>query len=356
MSKLELLLFIITILLAVIGIFILYESSTYTALLRIGDKYYYIKNQLVWIVLGISGALVIAKGDYKKYYHLALPLLLITLFLLVLVFIPGVGKIINGAHRWINLRFMVFQPSELLKISLSLYLAAWLSNKEKGRLTAFLMLFLLCIALVVVEPDMGTGIIIAVTSVVVYFMSGAKIREMFFIFAFLLVGAFALIAIAPYRVARFTAYNGFDKNDLSTTSYHVKQTIIALGTSGLNGVGFGNSIQKYAYLPENNTDSIFAIYAEESGFIGSVVLLSILLTQLLIGFYIALKTKDIFGKLLAGGIITFLGVQTLLNLGSQAVLIPLTGVPLPFISYGGSSMLINFIAIGVLLSIAKTID
>ncbi len=356
MSKLGFLLFVTTILLSVIGIFILYESSSYTALLNVGDKYYFIKNQILWVFLGIVSCISISFLSYKRLYNLALPLLLFTIFLLVLVFVPGLGLKLKGAHRWLDLRLFVLQPSELLKVSLGLYLAAWLSNKEKGRLVAFLILFGLCIFLVAIEPDFGTAFIIAVTSVVIYFLSGAKTREIIAILLILVLGSIALIKMEPYRMVRFTSFSEFDSRDISTSSYHIKQILISLGSSGLTGVGFGKSVQKYAYLPENTTDSIFAIYAEESGFLGSVFLMFVFFMQLLLGFLIALRIKDKFAKLLAGGIITFLGVQTLVNLASQAVLIPLTGIPLPFISYGGSSMLINFTSIGILLSISRSID
>lgn len=346
-------LFTITIALSIIGVFVLYESSLYTALLNVGDKYYFIKNQILWVGIGILCAILLSKVDYRRFYHLALFGLIATLALLILVFVPGVGLVLKGAHRWIDLGFFVFQPSELLKITLSLYLAAWLSSKEKGRLFAFLLLFFLCILLVVLEPDLGTSLIIASSSIGVYFLSGAKIREMFFILLLITIAAISLIVISPYRMERFINFSSFNEKDLNSASYHVRQILIALGSSGITGVGIGNSIQKYAYIPESNTDSIFAIYAEETGFIGSVFLIVIFMGQLIIGFLIASCARDQFGRLWACGIVIFLGVQTLFNLASQAVIMPLTGVPLPFISYGGSSMIINFVSIGILLSIFR---
>lgn len=356
MNRIGFLLFSSTVCLSLIGIFILFETSTYAALIQIGDKYYFLKNQLLWVVLGILSALVVYKFNHKTFYNLSLPSLIFSIILLLLVFIPGIGIELKGAHRWINMKFFIFQPAELLKITLSLYLAAWLSNFEKKRLFAFLLLFLLCIALVAAQPDMGTAFIIAASSIIVYFLSGAKIREMIFIL-FLVVGASAiLIFLAPYRLERFTSFTRFNPSDINSASYHIKQILIALGSSGLTGVGIGNSISKYGYLPEATTDSIFTIFAEETGFVGSVFLISLIALQLFLGFLVAIKTKDRFGRLLACGIITFLGIQSLINLSSQAVLIPLTGVPLPFISYGGSSMLINYLSMGILLSISKNIS
>lgn len=355
MKSLGFFLFATSLLLSSIGIFILFESSTYNSLLQIGDKYYFVKSQILWVVLGIIAALIVSRIPYKKYYDFALPILLATLILLVAVFFPGIGVRLKGAYRWVHLGFFLIQPSELLKISLTIYLAAWLSVKEKGRIFAFILLLGLSVLLVIAEPDMGTGFIIAASATLVYFLSGVSVKEMGIIVLLLVVGLFALIKIEPYRLARLTAFSSFDKKDLSNTSYHVKQILIALGSGGVTGVGFGQSIQKYAYLPESTTDSIFAIFAEEAGFAGTTFLIALFLTQFLIGFLIAARTTDMFGRLLSGGIIIFIAIQTFVNLASQAVIVPLTGVPLPFISYGGSSTIINFISIGILLNIAKNV-
>lgn len=355
MRKLGAALFITTITLSILGIFILYESSSYTAFLNIGDRYYFVKNQLIWFFLGTILCIGVSRLDYKIYEKLALPFLLATLVALVAVFLPGIGVSLKGAHRWINLGFTVVQPSELLKITLTMYLAAWLSVREKGRLFAFLLLLGLCIFLVILEPDMGTASIIASTAVLVYFFSGAKIKEIAAILLIAVIGAFLLIKIEPYRVTRFAEYTNFDYSDLSTTSYHVKQILVSLGSGGWTGVGFGKSVQKYAYLPENTTDSVFAIYAEEAGFLGSLILISLFFVNLIIGFLISIRAPDVFSRILAFGIVTFIGIQTVINLATQVVLFPLTGVPLPFISYGGSSMVINFLSIGILLSISRKI-
>lgn len=352
MNTRSLLLIALVLVLTLLGLFILYESSSYTAQLNLSDKYYFIKNQSIWIVLGIVGAVVVSRLREGLLYAASLPLLLGTLLLLVAVFLPGIGLELNGSNRWINFGFAVFQPSELLKISLSLYLASWMSVKEKGRLLAFLILLGVCSGLVLLEPDLKTSFIIAVTSFSVYFIAGAPWKEIVAIIGIVAIGLVGLVGAAPYRVQRITSFQNFDVERLDKASYHTKQIVIALGSGGLTGVGFGNSIQKYAYLPEHTTDSIFAIFAEEAGFLGSVILISLYSCLTLVGIRIAQHAKTQFGKLLATGIVVFITVQTLINLASQAVLIPLTGVPLPFISYGGSSILINYIAIGLLLNIA----
>lgn len=352
MNKLGLSLLLIIFILTTLGLFVLYDSSSYTAQLDLHDKYYFIKNQSVWIVLGIVAALFVSRLKELLLYNLSLPLLIGTLGALVLVFFPIIGLELNGSHRWINLGVSIFQPSELLKITLSLYLASWLSVKEKGRLMAFLILLGVASGLVLLQPDLKTSIIIAATSFIVYFVSGASVKEVAPILVIGLLGVLLVAGASPYRVKRMTAFQNFDVNNLNTTSYHTKQIVIALGSGGISGVGFGNSVQKYAYLPEHTTDSIFAIFAEETGYIGSIILISLYVALCAIGIMIAMNAKTQFGKLLATGITVFITIQALINLASQAILIPLTGVPLPFISYGGSSMLINFVAIGLLLNIA----
>jgi len=354
MNKLSLSLLSIILVLTTLGLFILYASSSYTAQLSLDDKYYFIKNQGIWIILGIIGAAIVSRFNEDILYNLSLPLLLITFGLLILVFFPGIGLELNGSNRWINLGFAIFQPSELLKVTLSLYLASWLSIKEKGRLPALLIVIGVAAGLVLLQPDLKTSIIIAATSFIVYLVSGAAMKE---IAPILIVGVLVAILVAgasPYRVQRLTAFQNVDVKNLDATSYHTKQLVIGLGSGGLTGVGYGNSIQKYSYLPEHTTDSIFAIFAEEVGFIGSVVLISIYVTLCGVGIMIAMNAATIFGKLLATGITVFITIQAIINLASQSVLIPLTGVPLPFVSYGGSSMLINFLAIGFLLNIALT--
>ena len=353
MNKAGIFLFLNALFLSFLGIFILYESSTYSALLAIGDKYYFVKNQLIWLILGVVACLLISKIEFKKYYNIALPLLLSSLFLLVLVFVPGLGVKLKGAYRWINLGFTVLQPSEILKITLTIYLAAWLSIKEKGRALAFLMLVSLSVLLVIIEPDMGTAVVIGATATIVYFLSGAAYRDLVFILLLMLVGVLVLIKLEPYRMARLSSYQNLDHKDLTTASYHVKQILIALGSGGFSGVGFGNSIQKYAYLPESTTDSIFALFSEEAGFIGSTIVILMFGALSTLGFLVALRAPDLFGKLLAAGIVSFISIQAFINIASQVVLIPLTGIPLPFISYGWSSLIINFVSIGILMNIAK---
>ncbi|MGA2967662.1 MAG: putative lipid II flippase FtsW [Candidatus Levyibacteriota bacterium] len=352
MKRIDLILVASVLFLTFFGLFMIYDASSFVAFRDFADKYHYVKDQIFWIVLGLVALLFFFRFDYHRFYNLALPILLVAIGLLFAVFIPGLGVKVLGASRWINLRFTILQPSEFVKIALAIYLAAWFSKKEKGRIWAFLLLLSLIICLVILEPDMGTAVIILAEGIILYFLSGARWLY-FVIFApVIAVLGFLFAKLEPYRAARVSAYLNFNQ-DVSGSSYHVRQILIALGSGGLTGVGLGNSLQKYAYLPENATDSIFAIIAEELGFLGALIIILVFVVIIWRGFYIAINSKDQFGKLLAGGIITFLAMQIVINLAAQTALLPLTGIPLPFISYGGSALIINLTAVGILLNIAS---
>jgi len=353
MKKLDLILLFTVISLTLFGFLMVYDASSFISYEAFhGDKYHYIKDQSLWMLLGFIGLFSLTYFDYHKFYNLSIPLLLCAILLLIAVFIPGLGVPINGAHRWVNFRITLLQPAEFIKLTLSIYLAAWFSNKEKGRFFSFLLLVGLVIFLVMAEPDMGTAIIVLSEALVLFFLSGGNIAYFGFLAPVLIFGGFLLIKLAPYRAKRLASFfNPDDPNNPAT--YHVKQILIALGSGGLTGLGIGNSLQKYSYLPENTTDSIFAIIAEEFGLIGSTVLMIVFAVITWRGIRIAMHAKDTFGKLLAGGITAFLVIQMIINLGAQTALFPLTGIPLPFISYGGSSLIVDLCSIGILLNIGK---
>ncbi len=330
----------------------IYDVSSFVAFRDFGDKYHYIRGQSFWVFLGFLFLIIFSFFDYHRFYNLSLPILIAALTLLILVFVPGIGISLLGAHRWIDFKFFTLQPAEFVKLALAIYLASWLSTREKGRFLAFLLLLALVSALVLLEPDMGTAIIILSEALVVYFFSGGSILYFAGLLPVIAAIGFFLIKLSPYRYKRLETFFNINQS-IGTSSYHVRQILIALGSGGIFGVGLSNSLQKYAYLPETTTDSIFAIIAEELGFIGATFIIILLAVIVWRGFYIAIKAKDNFGRLLAGGITTFLAVQTIINLASQTVLLPLTGVPLPFISYGGSALIIDLCSVGVLLNISK---
>lgn len=330
----------------------IFNASSVIAFELFGDKYHYFKDQILWIILGYTALTFFYFFDYKKFYNLALPLLILSLILLVLVFIPGVGSSAKGAARWINIVGFRLQPSEFVKLALAIYLAAWFSHKEKNRFIAFSLLLGSVILLVMLQPDMGTASIILFEAVAMYFYSGGSILHFLIGGPIAALGGFLLIKAEPYRMQRLTSFLNLG-NSFQDTSYHTKQVLIALGSGGIWGLGIGNSLQKYAYLPENVTDSIFPIIAEEFGFFGATILIVVFALLVWRGFHISSVSRDPFGRLLSAGIISFIGVQIIINLGAMTALFPLTGVPLPFISYGGSALILNLASVGILLNIAK---
>jgi len=352
MKKIDLSLLLAVLLLTLFGLFMIYDVSSFVAFRDFSDKYHYIKDQFFWVILGFAALTFFSFFDYHKLYTLALPILFVAIIALVLVFIPGIGIRLLGANRWINMGAFVLQPAEFVKLALAIYLAAWFSNKEKGRLAAFLLLLSLVLGLVMLEPDMGTAIVILSEALAIYFLSGANIIYFSLLVPLLAFLGFVIIKISPYRTKRLESFLNINQS-AESSSYHVKQILIALGSGGLTGVGLGNSLQKYAYLPESTTDSIFAIIAEELGFVGATILILFFIFIIFRCFRIAINAKDNFGKLLGGGVATFLAVQCLINLAAQTALVPLTGIPLPFISYGGSALIIDLAAIGILLNISK---
>lgn len=351
MKRIDLPLLGVVILLTLFGLLMIFDASSYIAFRDFGNKYHFLKEQFLWVTLGFGCLAALTMLDYRRLLAVSLPVLVIGIVLLTLVFVPGIGVYALGARRWVHAGFVTLQPTEFIKLALAIYLAAWFSQKERGRLFAFSLLIGTVMALVLLEPDMGTAAIILFESLAVYFLSGGSLLHFFLMVPAVGLVGYLLILLEPYRARRLAAFLQFDA--LSETSYHVRQILIAFGSGGLFGVGLGQSLQKYAYLPENTTDSIFAIIGEELGLVGGMVLIACLLFVVWRGFLIALNARDAFGRLLAGGITSFLAVQMLINLGAQTALLPLTGVPLPFISYGGSALIVDLCAIGILLSIGR---
>ena len=352
MRRFDLVLASSVILLSLFGLLMIYDASSYVAFRDFHDKYHYIKDQAVWLGLGYTALIFFSLFDYKKLYYFSIPILIGAIVLLVAVFVPGLTVYALGARRWVNFGFFVLQPAEFVKLALAVYLSAWFSKKEQGRFLAFALLIGMVLGLVMLQPDTGTASIIMLEALVAYFLSGGSIMHFILAFPVLAAAGLVLVKLEPYRAARLATFLNPGGN-LQSTSYHVRQILIALGSGGLTGLGIGNSLQKYAYLPENTTDSIFAIIAEEFGFIGSVVLILLFAVVIWRGFLIAAGARDTFGKLLAATIASYLGAQIVINLSAMTALIPLTGIPLPFISYGGSAFVVNMTAIGILLNISR---
>lgn len=346
------LLLALVVFLAFFGLVMVYNTSVATSLRDFGHPYHFIREQSMWFVIGIIGLYISSRIQYKIWYVGAVPILMGTLAMLLAVFFPVIGVRVMGASRWINLGFTTIQPSEFAKLAVVIYLAAWFSNKEKDRLTSFLVFLGTTVGLVFLQPDMGTGLILLITSLCMYLMSGAPLKHLYKFIPLVLVAVVILAIIAPYRMARITTFLNPDKDPLGS-SYQIRQAIIAIGSGGWVGVGFGKSRQKYEYLPEANTDAIFAVVGEELGFIGSTSLVLLYFLIVWRTLLIVRKVQDRFAQLLAIGVACWFGFQSGINLGAIVSILPLTGVPLPFVSYGGSSMVVLFIAFGIILNISR---
>ena len=346
------LLFFLPILLTVIGLFFIFEASSITAFRQLGDSFYFLRQQLIWCALGMCVMTFFSYFDYKKLYYLAFPLLLLTLAFLVLVLIPGIGSTVYGARRWISFGFFSFQPTELAKMSVILYLSSWFLYKDRKRFLHFILILGSMIGLIMLQPDLGTSIIVFSLFISIYFLSGENLKYLYALLPVSVVGIVGLVLTSPYRLRRLMAF--LDPNaDPEGISYHIRQILISLSSGGILGRGFSNSRQKYQFLPEAHTDSIFAIIGEEVGFIGGVLLILIYVLLLYSIYRVAATSKDRFGFLLAGSVLTLMSLQAIINLGGMVAIMPLTGVPLPFISYGGSSLLIFYSLMGIVISVAR---
>lgn len=351
-NKLPLTILVLGIIAALIGLLAIFDASVVEAYKDFGDKFHFIKQQGTWLVIGITAALITSNipiSFIKKYINL---FFLVTLFLMLIVLIPGIGPKLLGARRWIIVGPIVLQPSELLKISLILYLSRWFELPKD--LKHFLVLVFMVLGLIMLQPDLGTAIVVIMTCFTMYYVSGAPLKSMTTFVALLIISVSLLILVSPYRMNRLKTYMDPTSDPLGA-SYHINQVLYGLGSGGFTGVGIGKSRQKFAYLPEATTDSIFVIIAEEFGFLGGTILIVTMIAMILLSFQVAIRASNRFDKLMSCGVSLLFLNQIFINLGSMTAIVPLTGVPLPFISYGGSSLVTNFIALGLLINAAKRI-
>lgn len=335
--------------LVVFGVVMVANASVVDATRTFGDELFFAKRQVFRTVGGLFLLFLLSRIPYQIWNRLALPIFAVTVLLLMAVLIPGVGSEALGARRWINLGFIDLQPAELAKLSLCIYLAHLFSKRLA--LIPFLFALFLVVSLVMLEPDMGTGVIIVLLSGVIYFASGAMLSYLLALIPVGLITGAILILTSEYRRERFLTFLNPSSDPLGT-SYHIRQVLIALGSGGIFGLGLGQSRQKYLFLPEPATDSIFAIIGEELGFVGGLAVIILFTYLVWRGLSIAANTRDPFGRLLAVGITSWIGIQAFINLSAMVALVPLTGVPLPFLSYGGSALIFNLAAMGILLNIS----
>ncbi|MDH7476735.1 MAG: putative peptidoglycan glycosyltransferase FtsW [Microgenomates group bacterium] len=345
-------LFFLPLIISIIGVFFVFEASSIKSFNEYRDSFRYLKLQLIWVGLGVLIMFFMSLFDYHRLYYWSLFLMILTIFLLFLVLLPGIGHQVGGARRWFDFGFFNFQPTELAKLSIIIYLSSWFINRERKRFFSFLILVGLLMFLIILQPDMGTATIIFFISIAIYFLAGIELFYLIFLIPIAGLFFLFLIKISPYRLHRLFAFFNPKIDPLGIT-YHINQILISLANGGIFGRGFGASRQKYLFLPEAHTDSIFAIIGEEMGFLGSSLLIILFFLFSYQMFKTILVARDRYGRLLAGGIFAFFNFQILVNLAGMVNLIPLTGVPLPFISYGGSNLLVSFFLLGILINITK---
>ncbi len=355
MKKFNMPLFISVILLSIFGIIMIYSSSYIWASFKYNNPYKYVINQGIFLVLGIFLMLYISKIDYHLYEKYSNKLLLICIILLILVLIPGIGTVRNGSRSWFGIASFGIQPSEFTKLGLIIFTSKYLVNndiKTFKNLLPILIIVFITFALIMLQPDFGTGTIIVMSIMGLLFIGGMNMN---FIAKGIIVGIagiIGLILIAPYRLQRILSFLDPWSDPLGS-GFQIIQSLYAIGPGGLLGMGFGNSIQKHFYLPEPQTDFIFSIISEEFGFMGVLIVSTLFLILIISGFIISKKSIDMFGKYLSYGITFQIAFQAIMNLMVVVGLIPVTGVTLPFLSYGGSSLLITLCSIGIILNISR---
>lgn len=359
-KKADKILLISVIILSLFGLLMIYSASSIWADYKFNDQFHYLKYQSIFFLIGLILVHIISKIDYRFYYQKSNTIIIVCLILLILVLIPGIGSVRNGSRSWFGIGSLGIQPSEAAKLGLIIFTSKYLSNSDKfvksyiKGVFPILGITLLFFCLIMLQPDLGTGVILVMAIIALLFIAGVNMN--FFIVGGLigLIGVIILIIIAPYRMDRITSFINPWSDPLGT-GFQIIQSLYAIGPGGLLGMGFGKSIQKHFYLPEPQTDFIFSIIAEEFGVAGAFIVVGLFSVILWRSIKISLNAPDLFSKYLSFGIIFQMIFQTLMNLMAVIGMIPVTGVTLPFLSYGGSSLLISMISIGILLNISRHI-
>lgn len=341
-----------------IGTLVVFSASADLAFHTLGSPYYYLERQIMWAVLGLIVLAVASRYPYWRYQKWALPVFVVSMVLLVAVLIPHVGIEINGSRRWLGAGPLQIQPSELAKIGMIFFFARLLTLNQ-DRLSSFwrgvlphLGLAVIIFALVLLEPDLGTTMAIAGTFFVMLFVAGARKRHLGVLFMSALPALGVIIAVEPYRLDRIVAFTDPWKHPLGE-GFHTIQALLALGSGGVLGLGLGYSRQALGYLPESFTDFIFAVLGEELGLLGTLTVVILFMIVAWRGYRIAMRAPDLFSSLLATGFTTMIAIQAAINMGVVTATLPVTGITLPFISYGGSSLVLSLAGIGVLLNISR---
>jgi cell division protein FtsW len=342
-----------------IGVVMVYSASSVRSYFSSADPAAQGLEQLVWAGIGLAGLVVAMKLDFRHLRYLAIPIYVITLGLLIAVLVPGIGAEINGSQRWIIIPGVgTLQPAEFAKLAVVLYLAHWLDRRGKDASSFWngLIPFGLLVApgffLIAIEPDLGTAGVYAIVAISIFFMAGANLLYLTAIGSGIMAAAWLMISTTSYQLERVQTFMDPFRDPLDS-GYNTIQALLALGLGGITGLGLGESRQKFLYLPAPSTDFIFAIIGEEWGLVGTLTVLALFVVIAYQGYKIAIHAPDTFSGLVACGITTWLVVQACVNMMVVTALMPVTGIPLPFISAGGSALTINLAAIGILLSISR---
>ena len=339
------------------GLLMVLSASSVSSFAEFGDSFRYFQRQSIYAIVGMGALVLTARMRYDAWRRLCLPFLALTILLLGAVLSPSHGVEAYGSSRWFQLGPVTVQPSEIAKLAAVVFAAMVIERKwgkldDLGHLALPLLPVVLVIGgMVMLQPDLGTTLIITATVFAMLFVAGVRMRYLSMAAFFGTVVGMGLIMSAEYRRVRFLSFL-HPWEDASNTGYQLAQSLIALGSGGWFGVGLGASRQKWAYVPNAHNDFIFAILGEELGLIGEIVVLAAFAALIYAGVRIAASAKDVFGRMLAGGIVSWFGIQALINLGAVTGLLPITGVPLPFLSYGGSSLVVSLAAVGILVNIA----
>lgn len=354
-------LFTITIILVCMGVVMIYSASSIYAWERYSDSMFFLKRHLLFLLIGIITLFAAMIFDYRNFKKIAKPLLLVSALLLILVLIPGVGREVSGARRWFRFKAFSFQPSGLASIAMIIYAADFIARKA-NLIKDFIRGFLPLVGvlgfislLILAEPDLGTSISLVVVIFLMIFIAGTRLRYIFYLSLLSLPALYFLIFSVPYRRMRILAFIN-PWLDPKGSGFQIIQSQIALGSGGIFGVGLGHSMQKLFYLPAAHTDFIFSIIGEELGLLGTIGLVILFILFIREGLKIVNNAPDRFGYFLSLGLILLIIVKTVVNIGVSCGLLPTKGLPLPFISYGGSSFIFDMSSVGILMNIARTGD
>ena len=352
--------FILALPLTSIGLLFVLSSSYIWAEYKFDDSLYFFKRQLLFAGIGIVGMILVSKIPYTLYKKYATLLYVGSVILLALVLVPGIGLVRGGARSWIGIGAFSLQPSEFVKLGLIIFLAKYLSSYPKEAATfkkgiiPGLGVIGIVFLIIMLQPDFGSGMVIVLTGIIMLFVCGVPIRYFMYFAGAGALGIVALVISAPYRLARITSYLDPWSDPLGS-GFQIIQSLYAISPGGLFGAGLGNSVQKYFYLPEPQTDFIFAILSEELGFIGASLTILLFMFFFIRCVILITRVPDLFGKYIIVGIMSMLMVQVMINIGVVIGLLPVTGITLPLMSYGGSSLTITLLSIGIILNISRSI-